>query len=259
MNESSAVKSATRVLDMLETLAVATGPVGASELARRLGIPKSSTHMLLATLEGRGYVVGDDVRRFRLHPLYDGPSRSWIGGALGALRSLAAEPMRRLARLTGESAFLGVPRDATSFEYVDKVVSAHEVRCDAALGDRRVLHASSVGLVLLAMGPPDKTARYLASHALERPTPRTVSDAQRLDRELAIVREQGYAVTRDTNAVGASGIAAPVFGPDGRLLGALNVSAPTSRFDALIAHVDALAGAAKQLTADIAVAAGRLA
>lgn len=255
MNESSAVKSATRVLDVLETLAVATGPVGASELARRLGIPKSSTHMLLATLEGRGYVLGDDLRRFRLHPMYNGQQRSWVGGALGALRSLAAEPMRMLAQGTGESAFLGVPRDATSFEYIAKVVSGHEVRCDAELGERRALHASSVGLVLLAMGPAAQAARYLAADALERLTPRTLNDAQRLQRELAAVRKRGYAVTRDTNAVGASGMAAPVFGPGGRLLGALNVSAPTSRFDAVLVHADALVAAAAQLTADIALAA----
>ena len=177
---------------------------------------------------------------------------------MGALRSLAEESMRRLARITGESAFLGVARDATSFEYVDKVVSAHEVRCDAELGERRALHASSVGLVLLAMGPTSQSARYLSTPRLERLTPRTLGDSQQLERELATIRRQGYAVTRDTNAVGASGIAAPVFGPDGRLLGALNISAPTSRVDALIAHVGVLLSAAKQLSADVAVAARKL-
>jgi len=171
---------------------------------------------------------------------------------LGALAAVGA---------AGVAGTLGglLQRDATSFEYVDKVVSAHEVRCDAELGQRRALHASSVGLVLLAMGPAVQAARYLAAPALANLTPRTQSDPKALQRELALVRKRGYAVTRDTNAVGASGIAAPVFGPGGRLLGALNVSAPTSRFDAVLAHAGALVRAAAQLSADVAAAAGRLA
>jgi len=55
------------VLDILELLAVDPREIGVSELARRLRIPKSSTHMLLSTLEGRGYLVSDAARRFRLH------------------------------------------------------------------------------------------------------------------------------------------------------------------------------------------------
>ena len=253
---SAAVKSAMRVLDVLELLARTPEPVGASELARRLGIPKSSTHMLLSTLEGRGYVVGDDIRRFRLHPVYRLQSRSWVGGALVALRALAPERMRVLSELTGESAFLGVIVDARSFAYVHKVVSTHELRCDADLGQPRVLHASSVGLVLLAMGPAADADRYLQSPSLERLTPRTIVDPRAVSRELATIRKRGYAVTRDTNAVGASGVAAPVYGPDGRLLAALNVSAPTSRFDPVLRHVDALIAASEQLTADVVAASG---
>lgn len=252
MNDASAVKSATRVLDVLEVLAVAAEPVGASELARRLGIPKSSTHMLLSTLEGRGYVVGDDTRRFRLNPMLASARRSWAGGARAALRHLAREPMQRLARATGESAFLGVPRDESSFQYVEKVVSGHEVRCDAELGQRRALHSSSVGLVLLAFNAPARVERYLTGHALERVTVRTVCDPARLRRELAAIRKQGYAITRDTNAVGASGIAAPIFDGSGRVLAGINISAPTSRFEAVVERAATeLIGAARSITAEL--------
>jgi DNA-binding IclR family transcriptional regulator len=255
MNTPIAVKSASRVLDLLEVLATATGPVGAAELARRLGIPKSSAHMLLSTLEGRRYVVGDEMRRFRLHPMYGADRRSWVGGTYGVLRALAHEAMDKLARTTGESSFLGVRRDHTSFEYIEKEVSRHEVRCDAELGQRRALHASSIGLVLLAFGDPAEAKRYLTSHALERLTPRTMCEPVRLRRELAAIHKQGYAVTRDTNAIGASGIAVPIFDGDGHAIAGLNISAPTSRFDAVVKDAaKELIRAAKAITAQLASA-----
>src|SRR3990170_2281344 len=105
------VKSAIRVLDMLEMLSTAAGQLGVSDIARRLGIPKSSTSMLLATLETRGYVIGDDTRRFRLNPAYCQDRRSWVGGARAALLRGARPLLQQLARETGESAFLAVARD----------------------------------------------------------------------------------------------------------------------------------------------------
>jgi DNA-binding IclR family transcriptional regulator len=233
-NEVAEVKSALRVLDVLEVLAGTTDPVGASELARRLQVPKSSTHKLLATLERRGYVVGDEARRFRLHPMYARDGNGWVGGPIAALRRLAGEPLARLAHVTGESAFLGVLRDRTSFEYVDKVVSVHEVRCDAELGEARLLHASSVGLVLLAFRSAQELDHYLEPAALRALTPKTITDPARLRRELAAVRRKGFAVTHDTNAVGASGIAVPILGAGGEALAGLNVSAPSSRFDGIV-------------------------
>jgi DNA-binding IclR family transcriptional regulator len=252
-NAAGSVKSAFRVLDLLEALSVASEPVGASELARRLGIPKSSTHMLLATLERRGYVVGDETRRFRLNPLFAAEARGWVGGSRGAVRQLAREPLRTLAQVSGESTFLGVLRDARSFEYVDKVVSEHEVRCDAGLGQPRALHASSVGLVLLAYGAEHELERYVRSASLARLTPATLTDPMRLRRELATIRKRGYAVTRDTNAVGAAGIAAPILDVQGRALAGINISAPTSRFDDVLARAkDDLVRAARSIGAELA-------
>lgn len=235
MNEAAgAVKSATRVLDLLEMLAAAPEQVGVSEIARRLGIPKSSTHMLLGTLEARGYVVGDDDRRFHLNPIFSREGRSWVGGSSMVLMRLANPVMRALADSTGESSFLGVASDEAHVEYIAKAVSAHEVRCDAELGLPRPMHSTSVGLVMLAFQPAERTERFLQRGKLERVTAQTVADVRHLRRELAQVRERGYSVVRDTNSPGASGIAAPIFDAGGAVIAALNVSAPTSRFDPVL-------------------------
>ena len=247
----ASVKSALRVLDLLEMLAVVPVQVGVSEIARRLGIPKSSTYMLLSTLESRGYVVGDESRRFCLNPAFGRGKGSWVGGARAALVLATAPVMQRLARLTGESSFLGVQRDEQTLEYIEKVVSSHEVRCDAELGQPRPLHSTSLGLVILAFRAQEQSDAYLKRSNLERLTDRTQTEPARLRRELAAIRKQGYAVTRDTNAVGASGVAVPVFMADGSVA-ALNISAPTSRFDAIVERATAeLMEAAAALSRDL--------
>jgi DNA-binding IclR family transcriptional regulator len=252
MNEAAgAVKSATRVLDLLEMLASVPDQIGVSEVARRLGIPKSSTYMLLATLESRGYVIGDEERRFQLNPIF-GEGRSWVGGSGALLMRLAKVPMEELARATGESSFLGVPRDESSVEYIAKVVSPHDLRCDAELGRPRPLHSTSVGLVMLAFQPPERAENFLRKARFERVTPRTLADAKQLRAEIAATRKRGYAMVRDTNSPGSSGIAAPIVNAAGEVVAALNVSAPTSRFEPVARKAIDLMRAAESISRRLA-------
>jgi DNA-binding IclR family transcriptional regulator len=254
MNDTAgSVKSATRVLDLLEMLAAAPQQVGVSDIARRLGIPKSSTHMLLSTLEARGYVIGDEARRFHLNPIFTSEGRSWVGGSSVMLMRLARAPMEALAQATGESSFLGVARDESSVEYIAKVVSSHDLRCDAQLGQPRPMHSTSVGLVMLAFQAPEKTEKFLLRGKFERVTAHTPNDARQLRREIAQVKERGYAVVSDTNSPGASGVAAPIFDGNGIVIAALNLSAPTSRFDVVQKKAaQALLRAADGLTRSLA-------
>lgn len=238
MNDmAGAVKSATRVLDLLEMLAMVPEQVGVSEISRRLGIPKSSTHMLLGTLEARGYVVGTNDRRFHLNPIFNREGRSWVGGSSLMLMRLAKPVMQALAASSGESSFLGIAASDSSVTYITKVVSAHEVRCDGDLGVAWPIHSTSAGLALLAFQPAELTERYLQRGKLERLTAQTIVDARQLRRELAQIRARGYAVVRDTSSPGASGVAVPIFDAGGVVIAALNVSAPTARFEPVLKKV----------------------
>lgn len=249
--QQSPVKSAARLLDLLEMLSVAQVPMGVSEISRRLGIPKSSAHMLIVTLEGRGYVVGDGHRCFRLSAVLGRRGREWVGGETAALLDIAKPVMHKLAHATGESVFIGTRRDEHTLEYLYKVVSRHEIRCDGELGEPRWLHSTSVGLVILAFQDPGALEKYFGNSDLVRLTEQTPRDKKKLRELLAEVRKQGYAVTHDTNAVGASGIAAPIYSNSGRIW-ALNLAAPTSRFDRLLGkHKDLLIKSAGQISADM--------
>jgi IclR family pca regulon transcriptional regulator len=230
------VKSAARVLDVLEILAVAPAALGVSEIARRLAIPKSSASMLLLTLEGRGYVLDEGDRRFALHPSVRGGASAWVGGPRARLIRHAQAPLARLSRASGETSFLAVASDSRNIEYVAKSVSAKDLRVDVDLRVPRAIHVTSAGLAMLAHQPREMFDRYVTEGPLARMTRYTITDPDKLRRELAVIRTRGYALQHQAFALHDSGLAAAILGAEGEVLGALNVSAPTKRF-APIVHV----------------------
>lgn len=221
------IKSATRVLDVLEVLAASPVPVGVSEISRRLTIPKSSTSSLLNTLLLRGYVARNGARLYELNSaLADG----WVGGFYPRLVSVARPVMANLVNRVGESVFLGVLMPDWQVQYLAKVVSPKEVRYDAEISTRRPAHCTSTGKVLLAFRTETDLADFLARAPLRRFTNRTITSPTAFRAELARIRRNGYAVNVDERVAGASGVAAPIFDRAGKVVAALNISAPTSRF-----------------------------
>ena len=229
MNDS-VVKSAARVLDLLELFSSTTTAMGVSDISKRLGFPKSSTYMLLATLEGRGFIVSDEARKFRLHPAFGAEARAWIGGIRGKLVHAASAPMKSLVDIINETCFLTVMRSDWMAEYVAKVSSLQELRLDAAVGAIRELNAGSGGMVLLAHLPQEEFERFLKEHPLKASTAKSIVDPARLRQELATIRTRGYALSEGTNYPQASGVSAPVCGPYGNVVAAVSIGAPTSRF-----------------------------
>lgn len=240
MNE--AVKSAARVLDLLELFSVSTEPMGVSEVARLLAIPKSSAQALLATLVARAYLV----RRGAAYELARDLKRTgWVGGTLPRLVKAAEPAMRRLADASGESAFLSLMIPSGELKYVVKAVSPNVVRYDAPLTNTRPAYCTSSGLVLLAYQRPEELDDYFGRVKLERKTPETVTDRKALMAALDKARRQGYAEVCDGHVLGASGVSAPIFDGGEQPVAALTLVAPTVRFvkarSALRAHVVAVA------------------
>lgn len=229
------VKSAVRVLELLELLATAREALGVSDIARALGLPKSSAHMLLSSLEGRGYVVDDGTRRFALHPALRGDGRSWVGGFRGTLLRAARPAMQRLAEESHESVLLAVLRPDLHMEYIEKVISRNELRIDTVLGTPKPLHATSAGLVLLAWSDESIRRQYLARAPFQKFTARTIETTAALNKELALVRRRGHATVKDAHSAHASGLSVPLWEAGGGLAGALTLAAPTSRFNAATA------------------------
>jgi DNA-binding IclR family transcriptional regulator len=222
------VKSAARVLDVLELMAGRTQGLRVNEMARQLAMPKSSASSLLATLEGRGYVAagGDGYRLVKMFR-----TGGWAGGITAALIRVSGSIMARLVATTGESVFLGVPMPDMGIRYIAKSVSSNELRYDVDLESPRPAYCTSIGQVILSGLDPDALDRYLATHELKRVTPRTVIDPKAIRRVIRKAREDGFVTIADSHVLGASGVAAPVRAGT-RIVAALAAIAPSARFEA---------------------------
>ena len=220
------VKSADRILDLLELLAGLQGGIGVSELARRLGIPKSSASGLVSTLQGRGYVV-PVPEGIALADAYRGPG--WVGGETAHLLRYARPAMQRLSRQTGESCFLGMATRSFDVQYVEKAVSESALRYDADLALTRPAYCTSIGWVLLAGLTPAQLDRYFDGRDLNQLTPKTITDEAVIRGAIDETRRRGYATISDSHVLGTSGVSAPVT-RQGRIVAGLALIAPSERF-----------------------------
>jgi len=209
--------------------ALASTPDGstAGELAAEALLPRATVSRLLATLLDAGLVE-------------QAPRNRWVLGSELIRLARAADPYRRLldyarpvvaelAERTGESAVLGANRRGEG-EVLLQVDAPSLVAPTDWVGRTFPAHASAGGKCALAQLDENQFADWLESHSLDRLTPRTITDPQRLRAELRRVRKLGYAETVDELEQGLTGIAVPLHGPDPNTAMALAISGPSGRF-----------------------------
>lgn len=222
-----------RAFDLLDALAGAGEPLGATELAREIGSTKSATFRILVNLERRGYVRKDPVSaRYRLGPALVSLGYQASNGI--DLLSLAHPHLEQLSVRIQETANLGAIRDG-EIVYLDIVESPRSLRMAARIGARDLIHSTALGKAILAFLPPEDLNRYLAA-PLTRRTGQTITDDERLRAELADIRRTGVARESGENEPDARCIGAPVFDRHG-VCAALSISGPASRMsDASLDH-----------------------
>jgi IclR family acetate operon transcriptional repressor len=226
---AAGTEAAARVADVLLMFTEGPASLGVSEIARQLGLSKAVVHRILQSLAARSFVAADPVtREYRLGP---------AAVALGArvlrdldLRRAARPVLRRLRDATGETTTLS-ELVHLSRVYLDQFESRQEIKMTVELGLPHPLHAGASSRAILAF-LPSEVIEQVISAGLPALTPATIRSAARLRRELALVRERGYAASRGERQEGAASVAAPVFGTDGEVAGAISVCGPVSRFDA---------------------------
>jgi DNA-binding IclR family transcriptional regulator len=218
------VQSVDRALTILELLA-REGEAGVTEIAADRGVHKSTAFRLLATLESHRLVEQTTERgRYRL-----GVGVLRLAGATTARLDLVQEARpicRRLAADSGETVNIAVLSDR-SVLYVDQVAGQSALQAHNWVGQHIPLHATSNGKVLLSGLPADDVDRRLPR--LPSYTADTVTTRAQLRKDLAVVREQGYAVAVDELEVGLTAIAAPIRNAHGDVIASLSVSGPTFR------------------------------
>lgn len=228
--ESSEVKSAARVLELLELLARAPGPMSLKEIVDELGYPKSSAFNLLATLVARGYVTREQGDLYRLHEAVRG-GPGWMGGPEAQLVATARPVMEALRDTLGETVFLGGRRRDGRVKLLAKCVSRQSIRFDSDLNVSDPSYCTAMGRVLLSHWTPDRVSAYLARERVVRITDHTVIDRAQIRQIIEAARANGYAISDQEAVAGGSGVAAPVRDQRGEVVAALNAATVSMRFD----------------------------
>lgn len=219
-------KTLLKGLTVLEAIARSPQPRGVSEVATELGMTRSNAHRLLQTLTAARFVIHDPVEG-----QYSASLKLFeLGMLLGSridVRAVARPIMTSIVEKTGENASLAV-LDERDVIYIERVDSPNPVRAVVRTGERLPSYSSSSGKVLLAWSD-ERVIDSFKGH-LKRFTKHTITDVDELRKVLQRVRKSGVCVTRNEWHLELSSVAVPVHDRAGKVVAALAVSGPTSRF-----------------------------
>ena len=238
------VKAVDTALSVLETVAFSSKPLGVTQLAAAVGLTKSAIFRHLVTLVERGFLVQDESSRYEL-----GPKAFLIGRlapATSDIVSIARDSMRIARDLTGLAVVISAPSSQGVF-VLETLHGTMAIEIGVRPGSYLPYYSSAQGKVFLAFGSKD-LMESIRPPDLRKLTPHTIVDMERLRKELARVRAQGYAVAPEEALLGVNTLAAPVFNHENKLVAAVAFvgsiqHVPAKPSDEQIAAIRELSGA----------------
>lgn len=249
--EPGPISSLRKGLEVFDMFSRDRTVVTVGEIAKHLGLHKSSASRIAATLVALNYL--------RVAPKSSGFQ---LGGKLARLGSIAvidtsltrvAEPvMQALAETTGETCHLGVleASDAVTVALVD---GSFSLRLHSWVGKRSPAHLTSMGKVLLA-GLSDRALDMLyPNEELEAPTPYSISTKSTLKSHLAKIRTNGYALDNEELEMGLRCVAAPIYSHDQRVIASLTIAGSASRIQhsSIGSYIEKVRSAADRISREL--------
>jgi DNA-binding IclR family transcriptional regulator len=218
------INSILRASRILKTFSTAKRQLKISELARQLGLDRSTTYRILLSLEEAGLVEKDaSTGAYAL-----GLGAFELGNAYlrqTDLIQVARPIMAELAQKVQETVHLAVLSD-TEIVYLDKVDSPRTLGVMSKIGQRSPVYCTALGKALLAFRSEEELSRILRKVKLVRMTPRTITSKQKLLDELRQVRKRGYAFDCREIEDDVECIAAPIRNHEAEVIAALSISGP---------------------------------
>ena len=251
-----AIQVIERAMRLLDALAAQPEPVTLKELSATTGLHASTAHRILNALVVGRYVARVDNGLYQLgvRLLELG---SLVKGRLN-VREAAISAMRSLHKLTGQTINLSV-QQGDEIVYIDRAWSERSgMQVVRAIGGRAPLHLTSTGKLFLSTGDARQVRAYALRTGLAGHTRNSLTDLDRLERELALVRRHGYARDNEELELGVRCIAAGIFDDTGKLVAGLSISAPAERLqdDWIKALVDTAASISEALGYEPSVSSG---
>jgi len=221
------VQALDRGLVLLKALAK-EGDSSVTDIALTVGLPTSTAHRILSTLQKHQFVD------------YDSKSQLWsIGleafrvGSTYLDRTDLVETSRRLmhelTETTGETANLAIPEDG-DVVFISQVETHNPIRAFFRPGTRGFMHASGIGKSILANMPRNEVEKILARKGCPGFTDKTLSSPQNLFNDLERTRTRGWSLDDEETYTGMRCVAAPIFNFYGEPVAGVSVSGPAVRF-----------------------------
>ncbi|ROO86626.1 IclR family transcriptional regulator [Actinocorallia herbida] len=227
MNEAKAPGVAAKVMGILDAFAPGDPALTLTEICRRTGLPLATGHRLIGELVAGGFLERRRDGSYRVG------LRLWQiaaqASAATVLRELALPFMQDLYEATHENVQLAIVREGRAL-YLERIRGPRSVPIVSRVGTELPLHATGVGKIFLAFGPAELLERAIGD-GLGALTRQTITDPARLRAELAEVRREGFAVTREEMTLGSCSVAAPVRDARGGVVAALSLVARSGAVD----------------------------
>lgn len=233
MEHSPGAKLIDKAVDVLFLCRDAGGPVGVTETARRLGMPKSSAARIVAALARRGFLRQEEPSgKYALSNIY-----YTFTSALSERNLLiprAVPVMEKVFRALRETIHLNVA-DGLERVCVHVLESPQQLKAVMPVGQRSPLYCGGSSKALLAFSDEETVERVFA-RPFRKFTGDTITGKKAMREEIHRIRERGYAVSHGERVEGITSVSVPVFHPGGQLAASLTVSVPTAR------HTESLMG-----------------
>ncbi len=218
--DSSGVQSVMVAVRVLEALATSGGPMGVTELARSLGVPKARVHRHLTTLRGMGLVDQErSTERYRL-----GWKLIHLGQSASEqfdLRKIAEPHLTRLRDAARQTAVLAVPAEGEAL-VIAAVENDNKISISVKPGNRIPPHCSAQGRLVLAFAPHDLRTRVLG-RKLAAHTQHSLTDPKAIAARLEQIRQRLWENAPSEVIIGIDTLAAPLFDHGGELVGTVGI------------------------------------
>ncbi|WP_368505742.1 IclR family transcriptional regulator [Alkalihalophilus sp. As8PL] len=223
-NINKTVVKSMKLLDLFRTQSSLT----LNEMVELSGLPKTSTHRMIVSLEEVGLLQKDHTGTYSLGMIF--LEFGQLVSDRIDLRQLALPIMKDLRDEIGEAVNLTI-KDRAEALYIEKLDTSHPVRLFTKVGRRSPLYAGACSRIILANLPEEEIDTYLNGQALLPFGEGTITDPNLLREILKTSRVEGYTVSHSELENGTTALAAPIFNYQGHIAGGLSIAGPSDRFD----------------------------
>lgn len=248
------VDAAAKALELLGTFSFREPRLSLAELAERTGIPRATAFRLLTTLEQSGFIV-------KVHGAYQLGIKCFVLGNIVAggldIRETAHPHLVALRDATRETTQIAI-LDHWQVVYLERMLSPEPAGfMRARAGAILPAYCTGLGKTLLAYRPVSEVEEWAATQKFPALTANTITSAKRLLKELALVRQRGYALDVEEREKGVCCIAAPIVNHSSEVVAAISVAAPRQRLPRALEGseiLDAVLAAARAISVDLGAA-----